>query len=70
VRVNAVNPGPTRTEGTAAVSELQDQLAAMAPAGRVASPEEIASVITYLVSEDASFMHGAVVAVDGGRTAC
>ncbi len=70
VRVNAVNPGPTRTEGTAAVSEMRDQLAAMAPAGRTASPEEIAAVITYLVSDDASFMHGAVVAVDGGRTAC
>jgi NAD(P)-dependent dehydrogenase (short-subunit alcohol dehydrogenase family) len=69
VRVNAVNPGPTRTEGTASVSGRQDQLAAMAPAGRVASPEEIAAVITHLVSEDASFMHGAVVAVDGGRTA-
>jgi NAD(P)-dependent dehydrogenase (short-subunit alcohol dehydrogenase family) len=70
VRVNAVNPGPTRTEGTAAVGDAQDQLAAMAPAGRVASPEEIAAVITHLVSDDASFMHGAIVAVDGGRTAC
>jgi NAD(P)-dependent dehydrogenase (short-subunit alcohol dehydrogenase family) len=70
VRVNAVNPGPTRTEGTAPLREAQDQLAAMAPAGRVASPEEIAAVITHLVSDDASFMHGAIVAVDGGRTAC
>ncbi len=69
VRVNAVNPGPTRTEGTAAVSALRDQLAAMAPAGRAASPQEIAAVITHLASSDASFMHGAVVAVDGGRTA-
>jgi NAD(P)-dependent dehydrogenase (short-subunit alcohol dehydrogenase family) len=69
VRVNAVNPGPTRTEGTAPVKELQDQLAAGAPAGRVASPGEIAEVIVHLASDDASFMHGAIVAVDGGRTA-
>jgi NAD(P)-dependent dehydrogenase (short-subunit alcohol dehydrogenase family) len=48
---------------------MQDQLAALAPAGRAASPEEIAAAITYLVSDDASFVHGAVLPVDGGRTA-
>ena len=68
VRVNAVNPGPTRTEGTAA-GAATDQLAALAPAGRPASPDEIASAITYLASDDASFVHGAILAVDGGRTA-
>ncbi len=69
VRVNAVNPGPTRTEGTAPLGEAIDQFAALAPAGRAASPEEIAAAITYLVSDDASFVQGAIVAVDGGRTA-
>jgi NAD(P)-dependent dehydrogenase (short-subunit alcohol dehydrogenase family) len=68
VRVNAVNPGPTRTEGTAA-GAATDQLAALAPAGRPASPDEIAAAITYLASDDASFVHGAILAVDGGRTA-
>jgi NAD(P)-dependent dehydrogenase (short-subunit alcohol dehydrogenase family) len=68
VRVNAVNPGPTRTEGTAP-GAATDQLAALAPAGRPASPDEIAAAITYLASDDASFVHGAILAVDGGRTA-
>jgi NAD(P)-dependent dehydrogenase (short-subunit alcohol dehydrogenase family) len=69
VRVNAVSPGPTLTEGTAAMGEQLDQLATMAPAGRVASPQEIAASIVYLASDDASFIHGAILPVDGGRVA-
>jgi NAD(P)-dependent dehydrogenase (short-subunit alcohol dehydrogenase family) len=69
VRVNAVSPGPTRTEGTAAMGEALDQLAAAAPGGRPGLPEEIAAAITYLVSDAASFVHGAVLPVDGGRIA-
>ncbi len=69
VRVNAVNPGPTRTEGTAVLGEVIDEFAALAPAGRPASPDEIAAAITYLASDDASFVHGAILAVDAGRTA-
>jgi NAD(P)-dependent dehydrogenase (short-subunit alcohol dehydrogenase family) len=69
VRVNAVSPGPTRTEGTAAMSEAVEQLASLAPAGRSASPAEIAAGIVFLASDDASFVHGVVLAVDGGRLA-
>ncbi|GIE81750.1 short-chain dehydrogenase [Actinoplanes philippinensis] len=69
VRVNAVSPGPTRTEGTAAMGENLGNLASAAPAGRAAGPEEIAAAIVFLAGDDASFMHGAVVPVDGGRTA-
>lgn len=69
VRVNAVSPGPTRTEGTVAMGEGIDHLAAMAPARRAASPDEIAAAIAYLASDDASFVHGAILAVDGGRNA-
>ena len=69
VRVNAVSPGPTRTEGTAGMGEALDQLAATAPGGRPGLPEEIAAAITYLASDAASFVHGAVLPVDGGRTA-
>ncbi len=69
VRVNAVSPGPTRTEGTAVMGDGIDQLAAMAPAGRAASPSEIAAAIVYLASDDASFVHGTILAVDGGRSA-
>ncbi|MEY9861479.1 NAD(P)-dependent dehydrogenase (short-subunit alcohol dehydrogenase family) [Catenulispora sp. GAS73] len=68
VRVNAVAPGPTRTGMTENFpEEMVNQLAALAPAGRVAEPEELASAIVFLASEDASFIHGVTVPVDGGR---
>ena len=69
VRVNAVSPGPTRTEGTAAMGDALQQLAAQAPAGRPAAPEEIAEAIVFLASDRASFVQGAILPVDGGRTA-
>jgi NAD(P)-dependent dehydrogenase (short-subunit alcohol dehydrogenase family) len=69
VRVNAVSPGPTRTEGTAGMGEALDQLAAAAPSGRPGLPEEIASAIVYLASDEASFVQGALLPVDGGRVA-
>jgi NAD(P)-dependent dehydrogenase (short-subunit alcohol dehydrogenase family) len=69
VRVNAISPGPTRTEGTAGMGEALDQLASLGPAGRPAGPEEIAAGIVFLVSDEASFVHGAVLAADGGRSA-
>jgi NAD(P)-dependent dehydrogenase (short-subunit alcohol dehydrogenase family) len=69
VRVNAVSPGPTRTEGTDAMGEGLKQLAAQAPAGRPASADEIAEAIVFLATDRASFIHGARLAVDGGRTA-
>src|ERR1700739_559728 len=70
VRVNAVSPGPTRTEGTVAMGEdALQQLAAQAPAGRPAVPEEIAEAIVFLASDRASFIQGAIVPADGGRTA-
>lgn len=69
VRVNAVSPGPTRTEGTAVMGEALDQLAAQGPAGRPGSPGEIAAAVSFLVSPAASFVHGAVLPVDGGRVA-
>jgi NAD(P)-dependent dehydrogenase (short-subunit alcohol dehydrogenase family) len=69
VRVNAVSPGPTRTEGTEAMGEGVDQLAAQAPAGRPATADEIAEAIVFLATDRASFIYGAKLAVDGGRTA-
>ena len=69
VRVNAVSPGPTRTEGTQAMGEALDQLAAQAPAGRPARPDEIAEAIVFLATDRASFIHGVTLPVDGGRTA-
>ncbi len=69
VRVNAVSPGPTRTEGTAAFGDGLDELAAAGPAGRVAAPEEIAAAIAFLAAGNASFVQGAILPVDGGRLA-
>jgi len=69
VRVNAVSPGPTRTEGTEAMGEGLEQLAAQAPARRPATPDEIAEAIVFLATDRASFIQGAKLAVDGGRTA-
>lgn len=69
VRVNAVSPGPTRTEGTAVMGEALDQLASAAPAGRPGTPDEIASAVAYLASEEASFVHGVLLPLDGGRVA-
>jgi NAD(P)-dependent dehydrogenase (short-subunit alcohol dehydrogenase family) len=69
VRVNAVSPGPTRTEGTAAMGEALDALAAAGPAGRPGTPAEVAEAIVFLATDAASFVHGAVLPVDGGRIA-
>ncbi len=70
VRVNAVAPGPTRTRMMeAAPEEVVKAHAALAPAGRIAEPEELASAIVFLATNDASFVHGVTLAVDGGRAA-
>ena len=54
VRVNAVSPGPTRTEGTDAMGEGLAHLAAQAPAGRPATADEIAEAIVFLATDRAS----------------
>src|SRR5258707_2033953 len=69
VRVNAVSPGPTRTECTDAMGEGLERLAAEAPAGRPATADEIAEAIVFLATDRSSFIQGAKLAVDGGRTA-
>jgi NAD(P)-dependent dehydrogenase (short-subunit alcohol dehydrogenase family) len=69
VRVNAVSPGPTRTPGTAVMGDGIDQLAATLPLGRAADAKEIANTIVFLASDDASFVNGAILPVDGGRVA-
>jgi NAD(P)-dependent dehydrogenase (short-subunit alcohol dehydrogenase family) len=56
-------------EGTEAMGEGLEQLAAQAPAGRPATPDEIAEAIVFLATDRSSFIHGAKLAVDGGRTA-
>jgi NAD(P)-dependent dehydrogenase (short-subunit alcohol dehydrogenase family) len=69
VRVNAVAPGPTRTPGTDVMGDAVDALAATLPLGRPADAEEIARAIVFLASDEATYVNGAILAVDGGRTA-
>jgi NAD(P)-dependent dehydrogenase (short-subunit alcohol dehydrogenase family) len=67
VRVNAVSPGPVYTGG--ADHGLIDSLGQTTLTGRGADAEEIAEVIAFLASDKASYVTGAVMPVDGGRTA-
>jgi NAD(P)-dependent dehydrogenase (short-subunit alcohol dehydrogenase family) len=67
VRVNAIAPGPVVTNGAA--PERIEALGATTLLGRPAEPSEIADVIAFLASLKASYITGAVIAADGGRTA-
>jgi meso-butanediol dehydrogenase/(S,S)-butanediol dehydrogenase/diacetyl reductase len=72
VRVNSVAPGVIATEGTLAAFAEPNAKAAMQraiPLGRFGKPEEIAAAIAFLVSDDASFVTGACLIVDGGQRA-
>ena len=72
VRVNSVCPSLTRTGMTSDMMEDEELLAKFReriPLGRVCEPHEVAAVIAFLASDDASFVTGANVAVDGGVSA-
>jgi len=69
VRVNGVSPGPTTTPGTDAMGEGFAAIVSTIPLGRAADPEEIAEAIVFLASGKASYVNGATLHVDGGRTA-
>jgi NAD(P)-dependent dehydrogenase (short-subunit alcohol dehydrogenase family) len=71
IRVNAICPGPTDTPmlRKALTTEELEAFAGTFPMGRLGRPEEIAAAALFLASEDASFVTGALLHVDGGQTA-
>jgi 3-oxoacyl-[acyl-carrier protein] reductase len=67
ITANVVAPGPIETDMLAALTDEQrDAMLAMVPAGRLGAPEEIAAAIAFLASEDAGYITGTVLPVDGG----
>ncbi len=67
IRVNAVCPGFILTEMVKKMPEkILEGLAAKTPLGRMGEPEDIANVYTWLASDEAAYVHGAVISVDGG----
>jgi A-factor type gamma-butyrolactone 1'-reductase (1S-forming) len=73
IRVNALAPGTTDTEMIVAWKErepgIEDRLNAMTPLGRAGRPVEVAEAAAWLLSDRSSYVHGAVLPVDGGMTA-
>ena len=80
IRINAVCPGDTfvgrwteqgyyRDSGPVDAGTALEESGAVLPLGRVAQPEEIASAVLFLISDDASFVTGITLPVDGGNTA-
>lgn len=70
IRVNAIAPGYVDTPILASVpKEMKDAMANQLPIGRLGKDVEIASLICYLLSDEASFITGAIISIDGGFTA-
>ena len=72
IRVNSINPGATATEGARTAGligvggDLEKQLLAMTPLGRIAQPSDIAPIAVFLASDEASWLTGEIVLASGG----
>jgi NAD(P)-dependent dehydrogenase (short-subunit alcohol dehydrogenase family) len=71
IRVNNIGPGSTLTEGSAPAyeGELREQRAQIVPLRRIGTPNDIANAVAFLVSDQASYISGQILYVDGGMTA-
>ncbi|MCB1495641.1 MAG: SDR family oxidoreductase [Bauldia sp.] len=72
IRVNCICPGPVATGMTAEMMETEEgrrNVIGLSPANRVATSEEVARVAVFLASDDASFVNGVILPVDGGWAA-
>jgi NAD(P)-dependent dehydrogenase (short-subunit alcohol dehydrogenase family) len=69
VRVNAIAPGPTQTEGTSGLADLVEGLGRTRALQRIAEPDEIARAVAFVASPAASYVNGVVLPVDGGAVA-
>lgn len=71
IRVNAVSPGPINTpihaQAVEDVEELRKHFASIIPLGRMGEPEEVASAVSFLASDESSFITGTELFVDGGQ---
>jgi NAD(P)-dependent dehydrogenase (short-subunit alcohol dehydrogenase family) len=73
IRVNAISPGPTLTPGLTGLTSTDEEwkqfegyISAQVPLGRIADPDEIGKAAVFLASDDASFVNGVELFVDGG----
>ncbi len=69
INVNAIAPGYTATANTQALRDDRERSAELVgriPAGRFAEPDEMVGAVVFLCSPAASYVHGAVIAIDGG----
>ena len=69
IRANAICPGFVATGMTAGMLDELEEMATETPAGRYAQPEEVARTVAFLASDEASFIHGEAINVDGGMLA-
>ena len=71
ITVNTISPGYIGTDMVMAIKEeIRNQIIAGIPVGRLGKPEEIAKLVTYLASDDAGFITGANIAINGGQHMC